>query len=135
MTWRRECKEGERLGLIWGCAWHDFSRNVSVCYPLGSHWLVRWAMGLHMRLFRRWKPSRWERELMAARSDERKRVDDLNDGLRSALDRCRDVDLVNRQKSYGHGWDDAMTWLGDNVGKPDEELAKSRNRGMKRYPG
>jgi len=52
--------QGMELPRWYAVAWHDYSRNVAVCYPIGIHLLVGWPRLVWKWLRFRSVPTRWD---------------------------------------------------------------------------
>lgn len=58
--------EGQYIPMGYGIAYRDFSRDVNIAYPLGLHFLVRWARDVHFWLMSVERPGYRERIELAA---------------------------------------------------------------------
>jgi len=54
---RSEQEEGERLPNGWAISHRDFLRQVSIAYPIGIHFLVRWGRNIFFWLMKAGYPS------------------------------------------------------------------------------
>lgn len=59
---RFDHNEGELIPLGWAVSHRDFMRRVSVCYPIGIHFIVRWSRNILYWLMDKGYPS-WRQEL------------------------------------------------------------------------
>jgi len=128
MILQRRYPQYERISSFYACAWLDHQAWMSICYPLGVHWIARWCRSAYINAFRIYKPTQWERDLQASYCAGSRKSADLISDLRDRLDDLKDKVRDEGRAIYARGWNESLEWLSENIGKKDSEIAESRDK-------